>query len=148
MPSVISGCSRLWRRLSVALLLSAALAGCSPSDDADPVAFPDFKGNIFQGMKDFFGISLSIRFQRMPEPFQQSGSECVIEELDESPFPEPHVPFAAGNRVVFVQMFNLYGCIHFISDIAEGKPLKNIRVLNTNAVATPDRKDPPAPVRY
>ena len=36
MPSVISGCSRLWRRLSVALLLSAALAGCSPSDDADP----------------------------------------------------------------------------------------------------------------
>ena len=26
--------------------------------------------------------------------------------------------------------------------------MKNIRVLNTNAVATPDRKDPPAPVRY
>ena len=75
-------------------------------------------------MKDFFGISLSIRFQRMPEPFQQSGSECVIEELDESPFPEPHVPFAAGNRVVFVQMFNLYGCIHFISEVLPEHRLK------------------------
>ena len=36
----------------------------------------------------------------------------------------------------------------FVSDIAEGKPLKIIRVLNTNAVVTLDRKDPPGPVRY